>query len=188
MAGQPTVRADPGLGIAPTGVDAPIPSPTDPRPDIPGRRTPPAVPPGNLPSFVDLDGTYVWLGPSGGAAYIDSSWDSVIGGDLSVVRVREHDALGTVGGSFGAAKWTERGGGRLWLEAIAGTRLVNRTMVGLSAGGIVELADTEHPRPGALFGVWAFVGVTPYVRVGAIQDDGLVVELGVHITLPVLRR
>jgi hypothetical protein len=61
-------------------------------------------------------------------------------------------------------------------------------MAGVTAGGIAELSDTEHPRLGAMVGLWAFVGVTPYVRIGAVQDDGLVLELGVHIALPVLRR
>jgi hypothetical protein len=136
----------------------------------------------------NLDGTYVWLGPSASAGYLDRGWDSLIGADLAVMRVREHAPLGAVGGSVGAARWTERGGGRMWAEAIAGTRLFDRTMVGLSAGAIVELADTVHPRAGAMVGAWVFAGVTPYVRVGAIDGYGAVVELGVHIALPVFRR
>nr|HEX4315450.1 hypothetical protein [Kofleriaceae bacterium] len=182
---DPSVRADPGLGITPS---APA-SAVDPRPDPPPRSGQPAVPVDpERRSIADLDGVYVWLGPDVGAGYLASSWDSTIGADLTVLRVRERERLGAVGGSLGAARWTERGGGRVWADAVAGTRLWNRTMVGLSAGGIVELADTEHPRVGAMVGAWAFVGLTPYVRVGAIDGYGAVVELGIHIALPVLRR
>ena len=189
LASQPNVRADPGIGITPSvsGIDTPIPNPTDPRPDPPLRRTPPAVPPGNLHSVADLDGLYLWLGPAISAGYLANSWDSLIGADVSILRVREHRPVGAIGASFGAARWTARGGGRTWLEAIVGTRLADRTMVGLSAGGVLELSDIEHPRPGAMIGAWAFLGVTPYVRVGTVADEGAVVELGIHIALPVLR-
>jgi hypothetical protein len=139
-----------------------------------------------LPPSNDLDGTYVWLGPSGAASRIDAEWDSTVGGDLSLVRVRENDALGAIGASFGAQRWTVRGGGRLWLDAIVGTKIGR--MIGLSAGPIVELNELAHPRVGGSVGAWAFVGVAPYVRVGAVQDLGGFVELGVHIALPVVRR
>ncbi len=201
VASQQWVRADPAVEITPTatasivppnapGSDAPVvvPGPTDPRPDVPPRHSQPAVPTGNLRAFANLDGVYLWLGPSAGAGYLADSWDSVVGGDLAVMRVREHDFLGAVGGTIGAAKWTARGGGRVWLEAIAGTRIANRTMVGVSAGGIVELSEIEHPRPGAMVGAWLFCGVTPYVRAGVIDGYGGVVELGLHIALPVWRR
>jgi hypothetical protein len=197
VASQQPVRANPVLEITPSassasnasaGVDPPLPGPTDPRPDVPPRRTPPAVPPAHIRAVADLDGLYLWLGPSAGAGYLAASWDSVVGADVAVLRVREHQRLGVIGASIGAARWTARGGGRAWLEAIAGTRVADRTMVGVSAGGIVELSDVEHPRPGAMVGAWVFCGVTPYVRVGVVDSYGAVVELGVHIALPVLRR
>jgi hypothetical protein len=145
------------------------------------------VPPAPFQPVEDLDGMYVWLGPSGAAGYIGSSWDSSIGADASVVRIREHDLLGAIGGTIGASRWTVRDGGRVWLEAIAGTRVMGRTMVGLSLGTIAELSDVEHPRLGAAVGAWAFAGVTPYVRVGAVEQLGAFVELGLHIALPVYR-
>ena len=92
LAGQPTVRADPSAGITPTV------------PDIPARRTPPAVPPANFRPVDDLDGYYVWLGPSGGAGYLDSKWDSLIGADATVMRVQEHEALGAIGGTLSASR------------------------------------------------------------------------------------
>jgi hypothetical protein len=151
------------------------------------RAAPPEVPPAAFRPSWDLDGIYLWLGPTGAASHIDGTWDSTFGGQLALLRVRERSALGAVGGSFGATRWTERGGGRLWLDAVVGTRLGSR-MVGATAGGIVELGDLNHPRLGGSVGLWAFVGVTPFLRVGLVQELGGFAELGVHIALPVLRR
>jgi hypothetical protein len=156
------------------------------RPDPPVRSSQPTVPPANFRSSWDLDGTYLWIGPMGGAGYADDTWDSTIGGQLAVIRVRERRSLGAIGGSFGASMWTERGGGRLWLDAIAGTRLGK--MMGLSLGPLVELSDQRHPRVGGSLGVWAFLGVTPYARVGFVDELGGFAEIGLHIALPAIRR
>ncbi len=158
--------------------------PTRVDPDPPGRRAQLAPP--ELPPSSDLDGLYVWLGPVGAASRVAGEWDSTIGGDLSVVYVREGAALGAIGGSFGASRWTERGGGRLWVDAIAGTHIGR--MVGLSAGPILELSELSHPRIGGTVGVWAFVGVTPFVRIGTVQELGSFIEMGLHIALPAMRR
>lgn len=158
--------------------------PTQLDPDPPARQN---APPPVLPPSWDLDGLYVWLGPSGAATYVDTDWDSTIGGDLSIMRIRERNTVGAIGASFGGARWTVRGGGRIWLDAIAGTRVFGR-MTGISAGPILELSELAHPRVGGSFGLWTFVGVTPYARVGAVTDLGAFVEVGIHIALPVLRR
>jgi hypothetical protein len=158
--------------------------PTKVDPDPPPRQ-PPTGPVEHPPSW-DLDGLYVWIGPVGAASRTDEEWDSTIGGDLSVVYVRERSPLGAIGASVGASRWTERGGGRLWLDAIAGTRLGR--MVGVSAGPILELSELAHPRIGASAGLWAFVGVTPFVRVGTVRELGGFVEIGLHIALPAVRR
>jgi hypothetical protein len=129
---------------------------------------------------------YLWLGPTGAASRIDAEWDSTVGADATVIRIRERDAIGVIGGTLGASRWTVRGGGRIWLDALIGTRIGK--MVGVSAGPIVELNDLVHPRYGGSVGVWAFVGVTPFVRTGLVQDLGGFVEIGVHIALPVIRR
>jgi hypothetical protein len=151
------------------------------------RAAPPEVPPATFRPSWDLDGLYVWLGPTGAASHIDGGWDSTFGGQLAMLRVRERSALGAIGGSLGAARWTERGGGRVWLDAAIGTRLGSR-MVGATAGGLVELGDLNHPRLGGSVGVWTFVGVTPFVRVGVVQELGGFAELGLHVALPVWRR
>lgn len=156
-------------------------------PDPPARHAEPATDPvsGLRPSW-DLDGTYLWLGPVGAASRVDAAWDSTFGADLAVVRVRERARLGVVGVTAGASLWTERDGGRIWIDGIVGTRLGR--MVGLTAGPIVELAALAHARLGASIGVWTFVGVTPFARLGYVEDLGGFGEVGVHIALPVLRK
>lgn len=145
------------------------------------------MPPPVLRASWDLDGTYLWLGPNGAASWADRQWDSMFGGDATIVRVREHEPLGTIGGTFGASKWTVRGGGRLWLDALAGTRMLGH-MFGVSAGPILELSDVAHPRVGGSVGVWGFAGVAPFIRAGYVDSSGGFAEIGVHIALPVIRR
>src|SRR4051812_21363040 len=162
----------------------------DPRtatvPDPVPRTSQPSVGPGQLRPSWDLDGLYLWLGPTAAASHVDGSWDSTFGGHVAVVRIREREALGVVGGMVGATLWTERGGGRIWADAVAGTRIGR--MVGVSIGPIVELSEITHPRYGGSVGLWGFVGVTPFVRVGAVEHLGAFAEIGVHIALPVLHR
>jgi hypothetical protein len=167
-----------------------IPAAADPAatiPDPPPRQNAPVVGPAGLPPSWDLDGIYLWLGPTGAASHVDATWDSTIGADATVIRVREHRGLGAIGGSLGASRWTERGGGRIWLDALVGTRIFGR-MAGVSAGPILELSDLAHPRIGASAGVWTFAGITPFARIGAVQELGMFGEIGVHIALPVYRR
>src|SRR5438270_8818954 len=100
----------------------------------------------------DLDGFYVWLGPTGAASHIDAQWDSTFGGDAAFVRVREREAIGACGATLGASRWTVRGGGRIWIDALIGTRVLGH-MVGASAGPIVELAELDRPHYGGSVGV-----------------------------------
>jgi len=173
------VNADP-IGFVPTQTTT----------ESPPRTMPAAVPPSTLRSTADLDGVYLWIGPIGAASWIGSQWDSIFGADVSVVRVREHEPLGVVGASFGAMRFTQTDSGRLWLDAVVATPVAGH-MIGASAGPLVELSDLEHPRVGGSIGVWGFVGVTPYARVGVVDGLGGLggfAEIGVHIALPVIRR
>lgn len=161
--------------------------PSTTTPDPPQRKTIPRVGPAGFTPSWNLDGLYLWIGPSGAGSHVDGEWDSTFGADVAVMRIRERATIGAVGGSFGASKWTVRDGGRLWLDALVGTRVLGR-MIGVSAGPIVELSELAHPKLGGSIGVWSFVGITPFARVGTIQDLGVFGEVGVHIALPVLRR
>lgn len=156
-------------------------------PDPEPRSNPGVVPATHPPDSDDLDGTYVWLGPSAAGGYTDGSWDSLLGGELAIVRVREHADLGAIGASLGGAKWTVRDGGRAWLDGLVGTELLGH-MVGASAGPLVEFAEFRHPRFGGSVGVWGFAGIAPYGRVGYVDGVGAFVELGIQFALPVFRR
>jgi hypothetical protein len=156
-------------------------------PDAPPAPHPVVVPPATFRPSWDLDGTYLWLGPIGAASFVDASWDSTFGGEAAIVVVREHAPLGLYGANLGASRWTERDGGRLWIDGLVGTRLLGR-MMGASLGPILELSELAHPRLGGSIGVWGFAGITPFARVGAVSNLGMFAELGVHIALPVLRR
>jgi hypothetical protein len=150
------------------------------------RTTPPALRRTSFPAASDLDGTHVWLGPTGVAGRIDATWDSAFGAQLALLRVRERAAIGAVGVAIGASRWTERGGGRVGADAVIGTTVGGR-MVGLTVGPILELSDLARPRLGAAAGAWAFTGITPFVRAGAVSELGGFVEIGVFFALPVWR-
>jgi hypothetical protein len=156
-------------------------------PDSPAATQPVVVPQATFRPSWDLDGTYLWLGPIGAASYIDARWDSTFGGEAAVVVVHEHEPLALAGVNLGASRWTERGGGRIWVDGLLGTYLARR-MMGASLGPILELSELAHPRLGASIGVWGFAGITPFARVGTVSNLGMFAELGVHIALPVLRR
>jgi hypothetical protein len=156
-------------------------------PDPPPPANPVVVPRATFTPSWDLDGVYLWLGPVGAASYVDAQWDSTFGGDAALVVVRERERVSLVGVNLGASRWTARGGGRVWLDGLIGTRAIGR-MLGASIGPILELSDFVRPRIGGSIGVWAFTGVTPFARIGAVSDLGMFAELGLHIALPVLRR
>jgi len=156
-------------------------------PDAPARSGPVVVPRATFRPSWDLDGLYLWLGPVGAASYVEAKWDSTFGAEAVVVVVHEAAALGLYGVDLGASRWTARGGGRIWLDAVVGTRWFGR-MIGASLGPMVELADLERPKLGASIGVWGYAGIAPFVRLGGVSDLGMFVELGVHIALPVLHR
>jgi hypothetical protein len=157
-------------------------------PDRPPRQTAPRVggPSGFAPTW-DLDGLYLWLGPVGAAGRLEATWDSTFGADLTVIRIAERAPVAALGGTLGAGLWTERGGGRIWLDGVIGTRLGSR-IYGVTAGPLVELSDLAHPRFGGSVGIWGFFGVTPYARFGFVEELGEFAEVGVHVALPVVRR
>ncbi|CAN5739297.1 hypothetical protein BH11MYX2_BH11MYX2_35880 [soil metagenome] len=176
LTSSPSVRADPSA-TSPTAI-TPVPPERSSIPHIGG--------PSGFPASWNLDGSYVWLGPTGAAQHIDGQWDTTFGAVLGIVRVREREQLSVLGTSIGAVLWSGRDGGRIWVDALVGTRIGR--VVGASLGPLVELGDLHHPRVGGSVGVWAFLGVTPYVRVGLIQDTGAFAEFGIHIAFPVFRR
>lgn len=143
------------------------------------------------PASADLDGSYVWLAlwgaRTGAADGGRGGYDSCIGGELAFTRVRESQALGLLGVTAGGGRYASSDDGRLWANAIVGTRRGTGWMAGGSAGALLELSPTARPKLGGAVGVWAFVGVVPFLRIGAMEGRGAFAELGVEIALPVLR-
>lgn len=141
----------------------------------------------HLRSTADLDGTYLWLGPSGAAAWIEDGWYSSWGAGVQLVRVRERARVGVVGGWLSGVHYAGRDGGRVALEAVIGTRRVLGPMLGLGLGPVLELGDRHHPWAGAQGTAWLYAGISPYLRVGAVVNAGSYVELGVQVSLPARR-
>lgn len=154
---------------------------------VAGDGEPPPQAPRKLPAHADRDGDKLFLGPVGGAISIEGTWDSAVGGELLWLRIRERRSVAAAGVGFGYASYAARDGGRLWLEAVAGTRRMGGWLIGATAGPALELGDVQHPRAGATASVWAFVGVIPYVRAGVLDEAGGFVELGLALELPVWR-
>ena len=131
---EPRRRADPAGDHSRR--DRPAPD-VPPRAGRPWRRLP--------PDRWNLDGTYLWLGPSRRGELRRRQWDSTFGGDVAVMRVREHEPLGAVGGTLGASRWTDaRRRPASGSTALVGTAMLGH-MVGVSAGPIVELAELRAP-------------------------------------------
>ncbi len=134
-----------------------------------------------------VDGFVVALGPLGAAARRRDEWDGAFGGELSLVRIRERSRLVAVGVAVGGARFAARDEGWLWVEGLAATNGPWRIPVGLSFGGSLTVDEDALARPGLQAGLWAFVGVVPYVRTGWVSDLGLVMDIGVKIALPTLQ-
>ena len=147
------------------------------------------VGPSQLPDSDDLDGSYVWLGPRLSAMRRDT-WDSNVGIELAVTNVHERSALAMYGLSASVTRLAAQDRTRLSFAVIAGTRRLGNTMLGVSGGATLELATLASPAPGIVVGLWAHVGVVPFVTVGwtAGRDASFTVEVGLTIALPVWRR
>jgi hypothetical protein len=132
----------------------------------------------------DLDGTYITVGPVAGALVIQDSWNSAVGAELSLVRLREHRLPALLGISLGGVVFDDRKGVRTWAELELG---VDRGPVkwGLSGGLAVELDRTLPPHFGAQATLWVFAGIVPYVRIGTLVESGSFFETGVMIKVPV---
>jgi hypothetical protein len=140
--------------------------------------------PEKLPSPADLDGIYLTLGPVGALTRVDGEWLTAVGGEVSVVKIRERCFPAAGGLSFGGVSYAGRDGGRLWGEVEVA---VNRPLpfaVGLSAGVAVEVDPVRVPRWGWQGTLWIFAGIIPYARIGTLQETGGFVELGVAIKFP----
>jgi hypothetical protein len=138
-------------------------------------------------STANLDGTYLALGPLGGAAVGRDGWTGTFGGEVLLVRVREHRPLAAVGLVAGAVRYSDVDRGRLSLDLLAASKRLLGVALGLQAGPLVEVDELRRPRFGAQAGIWLYAGIAPYLRCGTIERSGPFFELGVRIPLPAFR-
>jgi hypothetical protein len=127
----------------------------------------------------------------------DGSWDASFGGEVVAGRFEPGRADPPPGSdrpwlsgwavAAGAAAYSDRDGGRVWLQLAAGTRRLGGVLVGLAAGPVVELSEARHPRWGGQGSLWLFAGATPYVQITSVTDGEVAVDVGLRIPLPAVR-
>ena len=134
-----------------------------------------------------LDGTYITVGPVAGATRVAGEWTSSVGLEISVARVTETAFPAAWGVAGGGVSYTSRPGGRLWLEAEGALYEPLPLPVGLALGVTTEVDAVRPPRWGAQGTLWLLAGFVPYARVGAVEENGVFVELGVMLKIPARR-
>lgn len=137
----------------------------------------------------DLDGSYITLGPVAGALQVQDTWNSAVGAELSLVRLREGRWPALLGVAVGAVSYGDLPGGRAWAELELGVDRLRLgplpLKLGLAAGLAIEVDRTRPPRFGAQATLFVFAGALPYVRVGTLEQTGAFVEAGLMIKIPV---
>lgn len=140
-----------------------------------------------LDSSADLDGIYLAIGPVGSALRTEEAWDAAFGGELTLARITERRPIAVLALSVGGHRYSERDTGRLWIEGMAATRRVLDTPIGLALGPTLEVDRVIPARVGAQATLWAYAGVIPYMRLGAVAKSGAFFEIGLRIPLPAFR-
>ena len=132
----------------------------------------------------DLDGTYLTAGPVAGALAIQDTWNSAVGAELSLVRLREGQFPALLGVSVGGVVFDSAPGLRSWAEVELG---IDRWPVkfGVSAGLAAQFDRVVPPHFGAQATLWVFAGIVPYVRIGVLEELGSYFEAGLMIKIPV---
>jgi hypothetical protein len=125
------------------------------------------------------------VGPQASAIRLAGAFDVAIGGG-ALVSWRRSGAPAVLAAGVSGQTLSQRGGGRLAGELLVGTRLAG-ALVGVALGPVVAVEPLRSARMGAHGSVWLSVGVTPFVRVAAVSDQGASIELGVAVALPTLR-
>jgi len=134
----------------------------------------------------NLDGVYLFVGPTGGTIHAGGEWDSSIGGHLSIATYSEHRALTLAAIDLGLTQVGREAGGRAWITPSVGSRVAGSLVV-FSAGLSAQWDPVEPPKLGPVATIGWFVGVLPTLSVGRHQRSGTFVEVGLRLTLPALR-
>jgi hypothetical protein len=130
---------------------------------------------------------FVAVGLLGSLVRAEGEWDSGFGGELIVGAVCEGCILSAWAAGLGLVGFSARSGGRASAGVAAGTRWPTGILIGVSGGPVVQLDDLRRPRLGGETSFWLHAGVVPYVRVGAVEESGVFMDLGLRIPLPAAR-
>lgn len=134
-----------------------------------------------------LDGLYLSVGPAAAYSWVEGQTTTATGLELSIARVRERKLPAAVGLSVGGLGYTDRDGGRVWMEGEVAIRAPWPFAMGLGLGMTSEIDPVRPPRFGAQGTLWIFAGVLPYLRLGVFAEAGRFVETGVILRIPTFR-
>jgi hypothetical protein len=133
--------------------------------------------------------THLALGPQVSAIQYASEWDTEVGAELHLARLRKSRALSVIGGSLGVASFGEGEQVQLTLDFYAGTQALTQLPIGVSFGPLLEVFPHGRPQVGGRVTVWAYYGVMPYAGVawldGPNAPDSPSVEIGLKIPFSV---
>ena len=132
-----------------------------------------------------LDGLHVTLGPAVAVVRSGDSFSTATGAEISLINVAERRLPGALGIAVGGLGFTDRAGGRLWLEGEFAITNPLPVAIGLGLGTTVEVDRVRPPRFGLQSTLWFFLGVIPYLRVGAVAETGIFWEVGAMVKLPI---
>ncbi len=129
--------------------------------------------------------THIALGPQVAAALDDSEWDSEIGAELHLTRLRTSDLLSVVGAGLGVASFSRGETLQLSLDLYVGSRALADVPVGLSVGPLLKAFDTGRPQIGARTTLWLYHGVMPYVSVSWLSGPNKPAQPGLEMGLKI---
>ncbi len=124
------------------------------------------------------------LGPTVAGIHQEEGWDSQVGGELHLVRLRP-STLHATGLALGALTFSSSKTVRLHLDGYIGIRVSSDLTLGASLGPIVDVNPNQRARFGARASLWGHAGIAPYVSIartwGATSPEQTEVGLGIRI-------
>jgi hypothetical protein len=125
--------------------------------------------------------THLALGPQAAALLVDEEWDSEIGVELHLTRLRESRVLSVVGAGFGVASFSRGDILQLTLDFYIGTRVVADVPVGVSVGPLLKAFEHGRPHVGGRTTIWVYHGVMPYLSASWLSGPNSPAQPGLEI-------
>ncbi len=129
--------------------------------------------------------THLVLGPQAAALLTDSEWDSEIGVEVHLTRLRDSPLLSVVGAGFGVATFSRGDIVQLSFDVYVGTRVIADVPIGVSVGPVLKAFENGRPQVGGRSTLWLYHGVMPYVSAswltGPMSPAQPGLEIGVKI-------